>query len=116
MKVGEKIINPGEIRTLVTIKTRSSTLDPGGFQVQTLTPIDTVRARWIGVHGQEAWAANSANALKAATVLLRYPRGYRINETMVISLDGDDYEIVSIDDIQLRHEYIELKLQLIQSA
>ncbi len=116
MKIGEQITNPGAVRTRITLKSRSTTTDPGGFQVQVLTPVKTVWARWTGVHGQEAWAANSANALRAATVLIRYPRNIVIDETMVVSVDGDDYEIVSMDDVQRRHEYIELKLQLIRST
>jgi SPP1 family predicted phage head-tail adaptor len=114
MIIGNRVINPGEFRTEVTLKRRSATVDPGGFQKQSLTTIAIAWAKWVGVHGSEAWAANSSNALRAATVTIRYRPD--IDETCVISVDGDDYDIVSMDDLQHRHEYIEFKLQLIRSG
>jgi SPP1 family predicted phage head-tail adaptor len=114
MRLGQKVTNPGEFRTKVVLKSRSVLTDTGGYQKQSLTTVRTVWAKWVGVHGVEAWAANSANALRAATVTVRYYAD--IDESWVVSADGDDYEIVSIDDLQHRHEYLELKLQLIRSA
>jgi SPP1 family predicted phage head-tail adaptor len=114
MRIGTVVTNPGQFRTKVTLKSRSSTVDPGGYQEETLTTIASVWAKWIGVHGSEAWAANTANALRAATVTIRYRSD--VDETCLVELDGLDYEIVSMDDIQQRHEYIELKLQLIRSG
>ncbi len=114
MRIGSVVTNPGELRTQVTLKRRTVVTDPGGFERQVLATIAVVWARWIGVHGSEAWAANSANALRAATVLIRYRND--IDETCLITLDGLDYEVVSMDDIRQIHEYIELKLQLIRSG
>ena len=114
MRIGTKVTNPGELRTRVTLKRRSVITDPGGFQTPTLTTIDTVWARWVGVHGSEAWAANTVNATRGATVLIRYRSD--VDETCLVSLDSLDYEIVSMDDIYQRHEYIELKLELIRSG
>ena len=114
MRIGTKITNPGELNIQVTLKRRSSTVDPGGFQKEALTTLAVVWAKWIGVHGSEAWAANSVNALRAATVTIRYRAD--VDETCLVTLDGLDYEIVSMDDIQQHHEYIELKLQLIRSG
>ncbi len=114
MRLGQKVTNPGELRTIVILKSRSVTTDAGGYQKQSLTTVATVWAKWVGVHGVEAWAATSANALRAATVTIRYRSD--INETWVVSEGGDDYQIVSIDDLQHRHEYLELKLELIRSA
>jgi SPP1 family predicted phage head-tail adaptor len=114
MRLGQTVTNPGEFRTRVTLKQRATNIDTGGFQKEALVTVATVWAKWVGVHGSEAWAASAANALRAATVTIRYRAV--VDETWVVSVDGDDYEIVSIDDIQHRHEYLELKLQLIRSA
>ena len=114
MRIGTKITNPGELNKLVTLKTRSSTVDPGGFQKEALTTLAVVWAKWVGLHGSEAWAANSVNAQRAATVMIRYRAD--VDETCLITLDGLNYEIISMDDIQQHHEYIELKLSLIRSG
>ena len=114
MRIGTVVTNPGPIRTRVTLKSRSVVMDPGGFEKEALIPIAIVWARWIGVHGVEAWAANSANALRAATVLIRYRAD--LDETCLVELDGLNYSIVSMDDIQHRHEYLELKVELIRSG
>ena len=114
MRIGSVVTNPGELRTQVTLKRRTVITDPGGFERESITPIAVLWARWIGVHGSEAWAANSANALRAATVLIRYRPD--VDETCLITLDGLDYEVISMDDIRQVHEFIELKLQLIRSG
>ena len=114
MRIGTKVTNPGELRTRVILKKRTVTLDPGGFEKEIPITIAAVYARWVGVHGVEAWAANSANALRAATVLIRYRSD--VDETCLVVQDGLNYEIISMDDIQQRHEYLELKLQLIRSG
>jgi SPP1 family predicted phage head-tail adaptor len=114
MRIGTAITNPGFLRVRGILKRRSPTVDPGGFQKEALTTIAIIWGKWVGVHGSEAWAANSANALRGGTYLIRYRDD--VDETCVITLDGLDYEIVSMDDIQLMHEYIELKLQLIRSG
>lgn len=114
MKIGSKVTNPGEMRTKITLQSRTVAVGTGGFQTSTLTTIASVWAKWVGVHGSEAWAANSVNAQRSATVLIRYRDD--IDETCVLVLDGENYEIVSMDDIQQRHEYIELKVQLVKSG
>ncbi len=114
MRIGSVVTNPGELRTQVTLKRRTVIVDPGGFEKEGLETIAVEWARWIGVHGSEAWAANSANALRAATVLIRYRPD--IDETCLVNLEGLNYEIVSIDDIRQVHEYLELKVQLIRSG
>jgi SPP1 family predicted phage head-tail adaptor len=114
MKIGSKVTNPGEIRTRVTLKSRTVTVGTGGFQTPTLTTLATVSAKWVNVHGSEVWAANAVNAMRAATVTIRYRDD--IDETCVVVLDGENYEITSMDDIQQRHEYIEMKVQLFKSG
>jgi SPP1 family predicted phage head-tail adaptor len=112
MKIGTKVTNPGELNTRIRLKRRSVTIGIGGFQTAIHTTVSSVWAKWVGVHGSETWAANSVNALRAATVLIRYQTD--VDETCVVELDGEDYEITSMDDIQQRHEYIELKVKWVK--
>lgn len=114
MRIGTKVTNPGDYRTRVTLKKRTVVKGTGGFQTPSLITLAMVWAKWVNVHGSEAWAANAVNAMRAATVTIRYRDD--IDETCTVVLDGNNYEITSMDNIQQRNEYIELKLQLIRSG
>ena len=109
MNLNGRTMNPGDLRTPITLKSRTAPSDAGGFQVPSWTTIADVLAKWINVHGSESWSAQMAGAKKAATVLIRYRSD--LNEKCAVEKGGELYEIVSMDDIQERHEYLELKVQ-----
>ena len=101
--------NPGQMRTSVTLQRRTATSDDGGFMIPAWADIAVVWAKWVNVHGSEAWAAYTAQAGQAATVTIRYRAG--VDLTCAVLKGTDRYEIISMDDIQERHEYIELKVK-----
>jgi SPP1 family predicted phage head-tail adaptor len=105
------MINPGELNIPITLKSRSIITggSAGGFRIPSYDEIGQVLAKWVNVHGSEVWSSQTVNAMKAATVLIRYQAG--LDETCVVEKSGEIYEIVSIDDIQERHEYMELKVK-----
>ena len=109
MNLFGKVTNPGELRTPVTLQSRTNATDLGGFNSPSWSTIAAVWAKWVGVHGSEAWTAQTVQAESAATVTIRYLAG--IDTTCSLLLGSDRYEIVSIDDIQMRHEYLELKVK-----
>lgn len=109
MRIGNSVTNPGELDTKISLYSREVTTGAGGFQKPSLSEIGEVWAKWTNVHGQEAWIASSVQAKSAATVLIRYTN--QIDATCVVEKEGQFFEIVSLDDIQNRHEYIELKVQ-----
>jgi|SRR3990167_4244732 len=109
MNLDGKVTNPGELRTQVTLLSRGITTEAGGFQVPDLTEIAEAWAKWVNVHGGEAWAAQSVQAEGAATVTIRYLDG--VDMTCVVQKGEDLFEIVSIDDVRERHEYLELKVK-----
>lgn len=109
MIIGDKVTNPGELRVKVTLHSRSISTEVGGFQRPGLTKIADVWAKWTNVHGSEALQAAAIQALDAATVLIRYLDG--VDRTCVVEKGGQYYEIISLDNIQERSEYIELKVR-----
>ena len=114
MILNGKVINPGDLRTKVTLKSRTVTNDGGGFQVPTWTTIADVWAMWTNTYGYEAWHAAMAGAKQPATVLIRYRDD--VDPTCAVEMDGELYEIVSVDDIHAKNEYIELKVQIMRSG
>ena len=109
-----KVINPGELRTEITLKKRVVTSDAGGFPVQTWEKIADVWARWTNAHGTEVWTADMAGAKMPATVLIRYRSD--VDMTCAVEKGSQMYEIFSIDNIQERNEYLEIKVQKLGSG
>lgn len=109
MIIGGKVINPGELRTQITLESRTVATGTGGFQSPTWSTIATVWSRWSNAHGPESLQAAIQNAEAPATVLIRYRAG--LDTTCAVLKGSKRYEIVSIDNIQERGEYMELKVR-----
>lgn len=133
MKIGGKVTNPGELNQRVVLAKPSITQNENGAQIEGLAFVALVWAKWTNVHGSEVWASQAVQAIRPATVLVRYRSD--IDPTCVLVLGatvsdvveddvvvgktftgGDQYKIVSMDDISNRHEYVELKVQGIKGS
>ncbi len=112
MNLNGKITNPGEMRTQITLQSVQLTKSAGGAQVRSYTDLTpaVVYSRWINAHGTEAIQAQALQVQGLATVLIRYRAD--VNTRCVILKGSERYEILSIDNIQERNEYLELKVQL----
>lgn len=118
MNLNGKTINPGELRTPVLLAPRTVSTETGGFPKAAPNTASQVSAwaKWTNVHGSEAWTASSQGIEQAATVLIRYNSS--LDESWYISKDNGVswYEIVSMDNIQQRGEFIELKVKRVRVA
>ena len=114
MIINGKVINPGDLRTSVGLGKRSITTQPGGYETTAFASFTTVWARWSGAHGGESMQAAIAGVDAPATVLIRY--NATLDQTCGVLLGSDWYEIISIDDIRQRHEYMELKVKRWEAA
>ena len=81
----------------------------GSFAEQCWENVCTVWAHWVNVHGSEVWAAESVQALKVATVTIRYRPD--VNEQCRIFFNGIYYDIVSVDNIRQRNRALEIKVK-----
>jgi SPP1 family predicted phage head-tail adaptor len=104
----------GELRTRITLQSRSNTTNAGGFQSPSWATIADVWAKWDNAHGSEVWAAQSVQAEAPATVTVRYRTG--LDTTCAVFKGSDRYEIISIDDIHDRHVWLELKVRKMRSG
>ena len=114
MNLNGKTTNPGELRTRITIETRTASEDAGGFPSASWTTLASVWAKWENLHGSEVWAANAVQANAPATALIRYRSD--VDATCAVVKGGQRYEIVSLDNIRERGEYLEMKLQRMRSG
>jgi SPP1 family predicted phage head-tail adaptor len=108
VKIGTKVTNPGELRTRVLVQTRVTTLDAGGFKTPTWTTVAEVWCRWQNAHGRELVEGFIAQVDAPASVLLRYRNDIDVSCSLLKG--GVRWEIVSVDNIAERSEYLELKV------
>lgn len=108
MNLNGKTINPGEMRTRITVQTPTLTKAAGGAQVVSWSNLATVWSKWNNVHGAEVWQSQAVQAVSPATVLIRYRAD--VDAACSILKGTDRYDIVSIDNIQEKNEYLEIKV------
>ena len=114
MRIGNRLTNPGELRTKIQLQAPTLTADAGGAQTRGWTKLADVWAKWENVHGSEVWASQAVQAIQPATVLIRYLSG--LTTSHAILKGSDRFQILSMDDVEERHEYIELKVQMVKGG
>lgn len=107
----------GDLRAKIRIQ-HEVTTGTGSFATKTWYDLDdsthagtayNIPAKWVNVHGSEAWIANSVQAQLAATVTIRYRSD--ITPACRVLLGTLPYQIVSLDNIQQRNEWTEIKVK-----
>lgn len=114
MRLGNTITNPGELRTQITLKTRTVTKDAGGFPVPAGTTIAIVWSKWVNSHGRELMEGLINQVDMPATVLIRYRND--VDTACTISKGGLSYEILSVDNFRERNEYLELRVRRMKAG
>ena len=107
----------GDLRTNIRIQ-KEVTTGTGSFATKAWYDLDdtahagtaySIQAQWVNVHGSEAWVANSVQAQLGATVTIRYRSD--ITPACRILLGTLPYQIVSLDNIRQRNEWLEIKVK-----
>jgi len=110
-------MNPGELRTKIRIQYEQTT-GTGSFATKSWVDVGSMAAsdtpkyipsQWVNVHGTEAWIADSVQAQLGATVTIRYRTG--ITPACRVLLGSTVYQIVSLDNIRQRNEWLEIKVK-----
>lgn len=110
-------INAGELRTKIRIQNQVSS-GIGSFATKSWVDVgntsasDTpkyIYAKWVNVHGSEAWIADSVQAEAGATVTIRYRPN--VTHSCRILLGDMVYKIVSLDNVRQRNQWLEIKVK-----
>ena len=115
-----KSANAGELNTSVYFKRIDRETDADGFPIEGEVNIFgqdangkdiPARGKWVNVHGSEVFIAMQLQLKDPAFFTTRYSPLY--NQMLVAYKEGDKnpYEIISIDDVENRHTWLEIKLQ-----
>lgn len=106
-------VNPGQMNCPVIIE--DYVLKKEGIskeQVWESISCSEIYAQWIGAHGSEAIIAAQSLAKDRATLRIRY--NPKVTTRCRVIKDNDrqnPYNIVSVDDVRNRHQYMELKIE-----
>lgn len=67
--------------------------------------------KWVNAYGREVYDARQAGVTEPATLTLRYTP--KITTTCIVYRDRDPapYEVISVNDVENRHVWLEVKVQ-----
>lgn len=110
-----KSANPGELRTKARFVTVEHVTDPEGYPMDAERNVfgegKSVMVKWINAHGTDAFTAMQLELSEPATVTMRYSE---LVTPQCMVFKGDDpvpYEIISIDNVEERGRWLEIKVQ-----
>jgi head-tail adaptor len=106
-----KYVNAGELRTPVRFVRIARGKDADGYPTETETEVIKTNCKWVNVHGSEVFTAMQQELREPATITMRYSP--LINQKLIIykDTDTDPYEVISINDVEDRHRWLEIKVQ-----
>lgn len=110
-----KHVNPGQLRTPVEIKAAREIKDKDGFKTRIWENVFgegvLIRCRWSNVHGQEALTAASLDLKEPATLMMRHSSKITPQCRIFKAGDPNPYEIISLDNVNERGQWLEIKVQ-----
>jgi hypothetical protein len=110
-----KYANAGDLRTPVYFKSVTRTTNENGYPIDTEANVfgedAAVYCKWVNAHGTEVMTAVELDIKEPATITMRYSP--LIVPTLIVyrKSDAEPYEIISIDDVEQRHIWLEVKVR-----
>ena len=111
-----KRANAGELRTMIQIKRRVVVTNDNGFDAETYENVyndgQYVYCKWVGNHGSEVFSRDSYAERRTATATMRYSELADDGKLVVFLYgDPDPWEVVNVDNVGQRNQWLELSLQ-----
>ena len=137
-----KDANPGELRVKIIVEAFTEGESKNGFRVLNWFNVfglddhgidKFLKVKWVNLHGSGAWEAMSLQLKEPATLTSRFSplitetcrilkksdvvkRDELIAEGKQDEADGLYFEVISLDDVENRHEWLEIRVQRKVSA
>jgi len=111
------VVNAGDLRTPITFQEPTIVTDAGAAQSETYANVatnPTVLCRWINDHGAEAVQSEAVRSTQRATVTVRHRSD--LQTTWRILKDTEVWKIFSIDAVQDRRRYVELRVEQVKGS
>lgn len=110
----------GELRTRIYIRKTVKAADKdgaaSGMKVESVFPPGpdgrerVYHCKWVNAYGAEAFTAMQLKIQKPATLTMRYSALIRPDHMVYKLGDQVPYEIVSVNDVEDRHRWLEVKV------
>ncbi|WP_042833204.1 phage head closure protein [Thermoanaerobacter sp. YS13] len=108
-------MNIGDMRHRIILQKKVDITDADGFTTQQWQDVATVWAAVENLSGREYWQAAAVQAENTVKFTIRYRQD--LDTSMRIKFRDKYYNIIAIDNIKYRNEYIEIKTQeVVQSG
>lgn len=111
-----KAANAGELRTKVYFMKNERVKDAEGFFTDTEVNVFgeniPCMCKWVNAHGYEVFQTMQLQIREPATITTRFSRKL-LDPTLLVykGADPKPYEIISIDNVEERSVWIEIKVQ-----
>lgn len=101
----------GEMHTKITVKALTPGMDADGYPTEKWTDVFTVWCNWKNAHGTELYETMRLDLKEVATITMRYSD--KINQRCQIFRESDTepYEIISIDNVEDKRRFLEIKVK-----
>lgn len=110
-----KQANSGELRTPVYFKRVDHTSDKEGYPIEVQVNVFGegvfVPVKWVNAHGTDAFTALQLQLRQPATITCRYSPKITEICTVYKGNDPEPYEIISIDNVEEKGVWMEIKVQ-----
>ena len=111
-----KYATAGELRTPVYFKRIERTINANGFPIETEVNVFgeeiPIMCKWVNVYGSEAWTASQLQLREPATITTRYsPLLDDVTLLAYLGADTAPYEVVSVNNVEQRNVWLEIKVQ-----
>jgi len=101
----------GSLKTPITIKSVTAGTDADGTPTVTETTVLTARCYWQNAFGNEALENLRLNLIETATITMRYSSLVTVLQRVYRTGDSIPWEIASIDNVEQRNRWMEIKLK-----
>lgn len=110
-----KSANSGQLRTPVYFKMIQKKGDDEGYveekEVNIFGEGKCVRAKWVNAHGTDSFVALQMKLREPATITCRYSPKIKVDQVVYRGDDPKPFEIISIDNVEERNQWLEIKVQ-----
>lgn len=112
-----KYANAGELRTPVRFLRPSEEVNDNGFPVAVEPDVmnGPVMCKWVNAHGSEALTAYQMRLREPATLTTRYSPQLD-DATLIVERGEKQYEVISVDNVEQRNIWLEIKVQRKEAA
>lgn len=110
-------VNPGDMRTVITLQEPTITSDAGAAQVAGYANAAVnpqVWARWVMAHGNEAVNSEALRTTQRATVTIRHRSDVQTTWRILKGLEV--WQIISIDPVQDKGHWVEMIVERVKGT